>query len=96
MSARAQPIPARAIAPFVNVKSVFLIWLETSDCPRDQNRIAQLFEVTVPVTELPMVGRRTPTAGGSDAGVAQALNARIERQKRYLIQGSPTKSVGFR
>jgi hypothetical protein len=44
VSARAQPITARAIAPFVNVKSVFLIWLETTDCPRDQNRIAQLFE----------------------------------------------------
>ena len=44
MAARAHPITTRAIAPFVNVKSVFLIWLEATDCPRDQNRISQLFE----------------------------------------------------
>ena len=53
-------------------------------------------KVTVPLTELPMVGCRTPTADGSDAGVAQALKARIEKLKRYLIQGSLTKLVEFR
>jgi hypothetical protein len=43
-----------------------------------------------------MVGCRTPTADGSDAGVAQALKARIEKLKRYLTQGSLTKLVEFR
>ena len=36
------------------------------------------------------------TAEGPGAGVAQALNARIERQSRYLIQGPPSKSGAFR
>jgi hypothetical protein len=44
MAARAHPITTRAIAPFVNVKSVFLIWPQTSDRPCDQNRVAHLFE----------------------------------------------------
>jgi hypothetical protein len=44
MPARAHTITPRTIALFVDVESVFLIWLEATDCPRDQNRISQLFE----------------------------------------------------
>jgi hypothetical protein len=43
-----------------------------------------------------MVGCRTPTADGFDAGVAQALKARIEKLNRYLTQGSFIKPVEFR
>jgi len=42
-----------------------------------------------------MVGFRTPTADGSDPGVTQALNARIERPKRYLILSSLPNQVEF-
>jgi len=40
MAARAHPITTRAIAPFVNVKSVFLIWLEATD-PRGSPKFLQ-------------------------------------------------------
>ena len=44
MAARAHSITTRAIAPFVNVKYVFLSWLQTTDRPCNQNRVAHLFE----------------------------------------------------
>jgi hypothetical protein len=43
-----------------------------------------------------MVGRKTPVAVGPGPEVAQALKARIEKLKRYFIQGSLTKLVEVR
>jgi hypothetical protein len=44
MSTRSHCITVRAVSFFVNVESVFLIWLETADRACNQHGVTHLFE----------------------------------------------------
>jgi len=44
MSARAHCIPVRTVSFFVNVESVYLIWIEPTDRTCNQHGVTQLFE----------------------------------------------------